>query len=326
MKKNVSAVIAAFVCAISLCSCGNDPVSSSTKETTQIPDNIKEPIVIHTEDTTLDEYGLPEIRGVRVPEGASLKKTSVHLCNDSVTGEDVSFLNSNGDVILKYTVNTETGQATETMKCSYEYDSEGRLVHQIVDTHNSSETFYEYDEEGRLLVQTDYKNGKKWLVIENKYDEAGNKKSIHSITYDVYAETDGEPPVESETTEDYTDCDYDEQGRMIAYRYKLESGELSYTIIYKYDDKDNLISTEKDYADYGKAGYTGEYAIITSYQYDTVGNKTFEEIAHYTTPDEISSKTTNKWNYDGNGNVTYFETSQTNGKATIEKNTYEAVQ
>ncbi|MDE5873234.1 MAG: hypothetical protein K2H07_04910, partial [Lachnospiraceae bacterium] len=138
-----------------------------------------------------------------------------------------------------------------------------------------------YDENGRLEVET-----------EVLYDEYGNPIRSYTIVYDE----DG--GVIGEIIEDNSDCDYDENGKILVCRYRSGSEEIISTTTNTYDDNGNMLLSEEVYADSEKSGC---YSKSHSYEYDDKNNLISKEEIWKSDADTVCRSESYEYQYDENG-------------------------
>lgn len=172
------------------------------------------------------------------------------------------------------------------LNAEYEYNENGdEIYHRILSSNENEEYYTEYDSSGRICTHLVLKKGVLDSQTRYEYDEYGN------VLRKRYAGYDDSGNFLIESTEDYSDCDYDGNGHMITVQQPDK------TIEYTYDAEGRVLTeTERFEGD-------EKNEMKTVYAYDPLsGMETLKEIT-YLTKGKITTKTRREYEYDNNQNV-----------------------
>ncbi|MBQ8960325.1 MAG: RHS repeat protein [Ruminococcus sp.] len=234
MKKTALVIILAAL----LWGCGEKPFEPPADPPAQSS--------IVAEEESSGEASMPEPKELttEVPKEAVTKKTRTETRED-YTGSEILYLDSRGNVVSELLVNSETGQQTPYEVTEYTYDELDRPTYQKKsDSYSVEERWYEYQgESDGFSYEKVMKDG--WLYSEcwSTYDEFGE---YLTFSYKAYTSPDenGQQEIMFTMDKDYTDCDRDENGRVILCREHDSSGEIIETTAYTYDERGNAVVTE----------------------------------------------------------------------------------
>lgn len=296
IKLKKIACIMAACCLLAGCEKKNDNSSNSpdtnvtdAMTTTDSETTMDAEITTDTEATTdvISENTQSVLIGTDIPEDAVLKVTETTYRFDEVFETRIYYKNAHDDSVAFGYVQYG-GKEVLTSHNEYKYDDNGKKIYKktISDRGEYSETEYHdnvektkgYDEIGRLDVES-----------EATFDEFGNYIMEHTIVYDEEGE------VELEIIQDYSDCDYNENGKILVCRQRSESGEIIYTTTNTYDENGNMLLSEKIASGSEKTGY---YSISHSYEYDDTNNLISEEIREAYAADDACSTESFEYQYD----------------------------
>ncbi len=288
-----------FVCLLSACcllaGCGKKNNNSS--DVSDMADSSAADAMTATDAMTTDTVtataAIPEntqtvTQNTDIPEDAVLKVTKTTYRNDEVWEKIIRYENAHDDNVAWGYVQSDGKEVF--IRCSeYKYDDNGKKIYKktISDTGNYDETEYRdnvektksYDRTGRLVAES-----------EATFDEYGNHIMSHTIVYDE----DGS--VSLEMIEDYSDCDYDENGKILVCRERSETGEVIATTTNTYDENGNILLSEKISPD--SKNY---YSICHSYEYDDKNNLISEQEVTKTNTDTVHVAESYEYRYDENG-------------------------
>jgi len=159
-----------------------------------------------------------------------------------------------------------------TLECSFEYNQEGKLIHQVQDDYKSgdileSEMFYRYPESNRQIrTYIDKVTGKRTQSDEAVYNDDGQMLTESHFSYDENGSEEN----------DYSQSDY------------------------FYDENGNLLS--KEIYNTSKIGANVTSKQITQYTYDKEGNRISEQSRSVRDGQEDSVWLDYTYEYDKNGN------------------------
>ncbi len=266
-----------FVCLIAACcllaGCGKKNNNSSDVSDIGTADSSVADAMTATDamttDTVTTTAAIPEntqtvTQNMDIPEDAVLKVTETTYRNDEVWETIIRYENAHDDIVSWGYVQSD-GKEVLTDHNEYKYDDDGKKIYEksIRDTGSYDEIEYRdnvekgkgYDRKGRLEVE-----------CEVTFDEYGN----HIMSYTIGYDEDGS--VLFEMIEDYSDCDYDENGKILVCRQRSETGKVIATTTNTYDENGNLLLSEKISPD--SKNY---YSICHSYEYDDKNNLISEQ-------------------------------------------------
>ncbi|MCM1084659.1 MAG: hypothetical protein NC428_14435 [Clostridium sp.] len=225
---------------------------------------------------------------IDIPEDAVLKVTETTYRDGEVWETIVKYRNVHDDDVAWGYVSFD-GKETLISYDEYKYDENGKKIYHksISDTGEYTETEYHDNVE-----KTKSYDGTSRLKGESEavFDEYGNHIMSHTIVYDQ------EGVVLLEMSEDYSDCDYGENGKILVCRERSETGAIISTTTNIYDDIGNMLSSEQVYAD-------SEKTIFHSYEYDDNSNLISEEVIRKTDADTVSNTEKYQYQYDENGRM-----------------------
>lgn len=281
-----------FVCLMAVC-CLLAGCEKKNNDTQAVSDTSATDNVIDTITTTeiIPENTEAVTKNTDIPEDAVLKVTETTYRDGKVWQTILRYRNAHDDVVTWGYVNSDGEEVLEDHD-EYEYDENGKKIYNksISNSGDYSEIEYlsdntekgkYYDENGRLEVETE--------VI---YDEYGNFIISRTIVYDE----DG--GVICEVIEDNSDCDYDENGKILVCRERSGSDEIISITTNTYDDNGNILSSEKLYTDSEKYGC---HSVSHSYEYDDKNNLISEEEITKLNADNVYCTTNYEYQYDENG-------------------------
>ena len=202
----------------------------------------------------------------------------------------------NGEWLSNYELSYEDGQITK-IASKHESEGGGEQVYlyedgllvkygYVYDGESKTIAEYAYDGNGNMIKLVQYRGDQKNLTLEYSYDENGlvthvlegycdQKGNITDITFEgdtkygtgdqLWQSLTGTTYFSDGTSvEMYTECIYDEFGKIISYKSNHPSeGEVEYAYEYVMDDKDRLVQSIKTNADDGSVVETIDY-----YYYD----------------------------------------------------------
>ncbi|MDE6024912.1 MAG: hypothetical protein K2G45_05600 [Lachnospiraceae bacterium] len=280
-----------LVCLMAVC-CLLAGCEKKNNDTQAVSDTSATDNVIDTITTTemISENTGAAVENTDIPEDAVLKITETTYRNGEVWQTLLSYRNAHDDSVAWGYVGFD-GEEVLVSHHECKYDDNGKKIYDksISDTGEYNETEYRdniektksYDGTGRLEAES-----------EATFDEYGNHIMSHTIVYDQ------EGAVSLEMLEDYSDCDYDENGKILVCRERSESGEIISTTTNTYDDNGNMLSSEKVYADSEKSSY---YSISHSFEYDDKNNLISEEGIWKSDADTVYRTESYEYQYDENG-------------------------
>lgn len=302
IKLKKIACIMAACCLLAGCEKKNDNSSNSpdtnvtdAMTTTDSETTMDAEITTDTEATTdvISENTQSVLIGTDIPEDAVLKVTETTYRFDEVFETRIYYKNAHDDSVAFGYVQYG-GKEVLTSHNEYKYDDNGKKIYKktISDRGEYSETEYHdnvektkgYDEIGRLDVES-----------EATFDEFGNYIMEHTIVYDEEGE------VILEIIEDYSDCDYDENGNILVCRQRSESGEIISTTTNTYDDNGNILLSEKVFSDNENNGRLSNSSKSHSYEYDDKNNLISEEEITKSNTDIVRVTASYEYRYDENG-------------------------
>ena len=251
-------------------------------------------------DTTIDTVTTTEMvpenteadtKNTDIPEDAVLKVTETTYRDGEVLKTRIVYRNVYDDVVADVYVDSDGEEMLRDYN-EYEYDENGKKVYtkstsdlgdylEIEYLSDNTEKGKYYDENGELEVET-----------EVTYDEYGNHIMSRTIVYDE----DGQ--VALETLEDNSDCDYDENGKILVCKRRSGSDEIISITTNTYDDNGNILLSEEVYADSEKSGC---YSKSHSYEYDDKNNLISEEEIWKLDADTVYRSESYEYQYDENG-------------------------
>ncbi len=300
MKKMGLMKFKKFVCLIAACcllaGCGkknNNPSDASDTADSSAADAMTATDAMTT-DTMTTTAAIPEntqtvTQNIDIPEDAVLKVTETTYRNDEVWEKNIRYKNAHDDMVAwGLGLDQYGGKEVLTYHNEYKYDDNGKKIYKksISNTGSYDETEYRdnvektksYDRTGRLDAES-----------EATFDEYGNHIMSHTIVYDE----DGS--VSLEMIEDYSDCDYDENGKILVCRERSETGEVIATTTNTYDENGNLLLSEKISPD--SKNY---HSICHSYEYDDKNNLISVQITESNTDTDHVAESY-EYQYDENG-------------------------
>lgn len=245
-----------------------------------------------TSDTEATTNAISEnTQNMDIPEDAVLKVTEITYRFDEVFETRIYYKNAHDDSVAFGYVQYG-GKEVLASHNEYKYDDNGKKIYKktISDTGEYNETEYHdnvektksYDGGGRLEGES-----------EAIFDEYGNHIKSHTIVYDINGP---EGTVSLEMSEDYSDCDYDENGNILVCRQRSETGEVIATTTNTYDDNGNILLSEKispDSEDF--------YSTCHTYEYDNKNNLIAEEEITKSNTDTVRVTASYEYRYDENG-------------------------
>lgn len=281
-----------FVCLTVVC-CLLAGCEKKNNDTQAVSDTSTTDNVIDTITTTdmVPENTGAAVENTDIPEDAVLKITETTYRDGEVWETLIRYRNAHDDIVAWGYVNSD-GEEELRDHDEYEYDENGKKIYsksisnsgdyfEVEYLSDNTEKGKGYDENGRLEVETE--------VI---YDEYGNPIRSYTIVYDE----DG--GVIGEIIEDNSDCDYDENGKILVCRYRSGSEEIISTTTNTYDDNGNMLLSEEVYADSEK---TGCYSKSHSYEYDDKNNLISKEEIWKSDADTVCRSESYEYQYDENG-------------------------
>lgn len=300
IKLKKIACIMAACCLLAGCEKKNDNSSNSpdtnvtdAMTTTDSETTMDAEITTDTEATTdvISENTQSVLIGTDIPEDAVLKVTETTYRNDEVWQILIRYENVHDDVVA---IDGSKFGVGDIRHFEYKYDDNGKKIYKkiISGTGDYSETEYHdnvektksYDRGGRLNAES-----------EATFDEFGNYIMEHTIVYDEEGE------VILEIIEDYSDCDYDENGNILVCRQRSESGEIISTTTNTYDDNGNILLSEKVFSDNENNGRLSNSSKSHSYEYDDKNNLISEEEITKSNTDIVRVTASYEYRYDENG-------------------------
>lgn len=311
-----------FVCLMAACcllaGCGKKNNNPSDASDTGSADSSAADAMTATDAMTTDivtATAIPEnteavTQNIDIPEDAVLKITETTYRNDEVWETIIRYKNAHDDMVAwGLGLDQYGGKEVLTYHYEYKYDDNGKKIYEktISDTGRYDETEYcdnveklkGYDRNGRLEVES-----------EAGFDEYGNHIMSHTIVYDE----DGS--VSLEMIEDYSDCDYDENGKILVCRQRSETGEVIATTTNTYDENGNILLSEKISPDSKEY-----YSICHSYAYDDKNNLISEEITKSNT-DTVRVTESYEYQYDENGKKIRLNHRYINSKTDMDFSEY----
>ncbi|MBD5095587.1 MAG: hypothetical protein HDT40_01050 [Lachnospiraceae bacterium] len=285
-----------LVCLITVCcllaGCEKKHNDTQAVSDTSATDNVID-TTIDTVTTTemVPENTEADTKNTDIPEDAVLKIVETTYKDDEVWLTYVKYRNAYDDVVGVATINSD-GEEVFSRHDEYEYDESGKKIYaktiweageyaEIEYLSDNTEKGKHYDKRGRLEDET-----------ESTYDEYGNLIMSYTIVYD------GDGEVALEIIKDYSDCYYDENGKIFVCRQRSESGEIISTTTTTYDDNGNILSSEEVYADSEKYGC---YSVSHCYEYDDKNNLISEEEITKLNEDTVYHTESYEYQYDENG-------------------------
>lgn len=244
-----------------------------------------------TTDTEATTDSISEnTQNMDIPEDAVLKITETTYRNDEVWETIIKYKNNHDDIVAWGYVQSD-GKEVLLSRHEYKYDDNGKKIYTktISDTGEYSETEYRdnvektksYDGGGRLEGEG-----------EAIFDKYGNYIKSHTIIYDINGP---EGTVSLEMSEDYSDCDYDENGKILVCRERSETGEIISTTTNTYDVNGNMLLSEKISPDSEEF-----YCICHTYEYDDKNNLIAEEDITKSNTDTVRVTASYEYRYDEN--------------------------
>lgn len=296
MKFKKVACLMAVCCLLAGCEKKND--NSSNSPDTNVTDAMTatDAVTVTDTGTTTDTEATTDAisentQNMDIPEDAVLKVSETTYRNDEVWETIISYKNNHDDIVAWGYVQSD-GKEVLLSRHEHKYDDNGKKIYQktISDTGEYSETEYRdnvektkrYDGGGRLESEG-----------EAIFDEYGNYSMSHIIIYDING---SEKTVSLEMSEDYSDCDYDENGKILVCRQRSETGEVVATITNTYDDNGNMLLSEKISPDSEEF-----YRICHTYEYDDKNNLIAEEDITKSNTDTVRITASFEYQYDENG-------------------------
>lgn len=282
-----------FVCLTAVC-CLLAGCEKKNNDTQSVSDTSATDNVIDTINTTetVPENTEADTKNTDIPEDAVLKITETTYRDGEVWETFVKYRNAHDDVVAVANISSD-GEEVFARHDEYEYDESGKKIYaktiwesgeyaEIEYLSDNTEKGKHFDKRGRLEDET-----------EITYDEYGNLIMSHLIVYD-------EDGAILESIEDYSDCDYGENGKILVcrYRYGYGAGEIISTTTNTYDNNGNMLSSEEVYADSEKSSY---YSISHSYEYDDKNNLISEEEIWKLDEDTVYRTENYVYQYDENG-------------------------
>ncbi|MBD5095589.1 MAG: hypothetical protein HDT40_01060 [Lachnospiraceae bacterium] len=279
-----------LVCLITVC-CLLAGCEKKNNDTQAVSDTSATDNVVDTISTTemIPENTEAATKNTDIPEDAVLKITETTYRDGEVWQTIVKYRNVHDDVVVVANISSD-GEEVLSRHDEYEYDESGKKIYvktiwesgeyaEIEYLSDNTEKRKNYDMEGRL-------------EDESTYDEYGNLIMSHTIVYDMNGRLIGD------FIEDNSDCDYDENGKILVCRQRSESGEIIAIITNTYDDNGNILSSEKLYTENKKISI---YSVSHSYEYDDKNNLISEEEIMKLTEDYVFSIDSYEYQYDENG-------------------------
>lgn len=263
-----------------------DAMTTTDSETTMDAETTTD-----TEATTdvISENTQSVLIGTDIPEDVVLKVTETTYRNDEVWQILIRYENVHDDVVA---IDGSKFGVGDISHYEYKYDDNGKKIYKktISGTGNYTETEYHdnvektksYDRGGRLDAES-----------EATFDEFGNHIMSHMIIYDINGP---EGTVSFEMSEDYSDCDYDENGKILVCREHSETGEIISTTTNTYDENGNLLLSEKISPD-----SENFYSTCHTYEYDDKNNLIAEEEITKSNADTVRVTASYEYRYDENG-------------------------
>lgn len=294
--KKIACIMAA--CCL-LAGCEKKNIESSNVSDTNVTDamtttdavTITDTGTTDTEATTdaISENTQSVLIGTDIPEDAVLKVTETTYRNNEVWQILIRYENVHDDVVA---IDGSKFGVGDIMHYEYKYDDNGKKIYKktISGTGNYTETEFHdnvektksYDRGGRLDAES-----------EAIFDEFGNHIKSHTIIYDINGP---EGTVSFEMSEDYSDCDYDENGKILVCREHSETGEIISTTTNTYDENGNLLLSEKISPD-----SENFYSKCHSYEYDDKNNLISEQEITKSNTDIVRVTASYEYRYDENG-------------------------
>lgn len=314
----------AALCALALCGCGEKnkadiPASSSQEESSEstATESVTEEETSRPEEEAEEEESSlrNEING-EIPEEAVTRMTYLEKNTGESDFRYISYLDSRGNELLRVEV-YEGGQELPYSTNEYTYDDKGRITHQNeVRTYNVEEKWYEYEGDSEeFSYAKSFWDGSLSSESWQTFDEHGNMMTSRYIAY-CQPDENGEQEIMYTVTDDYTDCDLDENNRVSVCREHDDNGGVRKTTVYTYDDRGNKLTADITGTDYHE---------LNTYEYDSLDHMIHHSIV--TQYDDGSQDHTIdiRWEYDSEGRETFYEETSNDGNCRTKEMTYEAI-
>ena len=282
MKFRMSACLIAACCL--LAGCEKKDVDSQ-QNPASAPDTEQSSAETTTTATKYAEEAKPSVEMPEgIPETAVVKVTQTTY-RDGEVWETVFIYRNEHDDSVAFAYLKSDGSEVISSCTEYEYDENGKRVYEKNISDSGSFFEYEYLTDNTAKFTHYDEKGRVEGKGESTYDAYGNEIFSHNIVYNE----DGE--VVLELTVDNSDCDYDENGRILVCRRRSEY--IVCTITNTYDENGNLLCSEQVSAD--------NESITRNYEYDADNNLIFKEEVRKSDADTVYFTETYEYQYDGTG-------------------------
>ena len=265
--------------------------------------------------SSADPALLHEEKNSEIPAEAVTLRTGVTICDGETVEIAKDYLNDHADPVLVL-VSIRDGNYMPLTNAEYKYDKAGRMIWKHENTITNDYVNYTYDANGNLITEDFYASDFRPHRIEYSYDQYGN------LLRKVTAYTGEDDPMFDmmSTTEDYSDMDLDNAGRIVKQREMSASGTTAnYEKSFTYDGAGNCVREERKALNEGMEPASE----ITSRTFDESGNMTSETIVRQMT-DGTEATITKNMEYDSEGRMTY-QKADAGGEIVEVQYTYEPV-
>ena len=265
--------------------------------------------------SSADPALLHEEKNSEIPAEAVTLRTGVTICDGETVEIAKDYLNDHADPVLVL-VSIRDGNYMPLTNAEYKYDKAGRMIWKHENTITNDYVNYTYDANGNLITEDFYASDFHPHRIEYSYDQYGN------LLRKVTAYTGEDDPMFDmmSTTEDYSDMELDNAGRIVKQREMSASGTTAnFETAFSYDGAGNCVREERKALNEGMEPASE----ITSRTFDESGNMTSETIVRQMTSGAEATITKNM-EYDSEGRMTY-QKADAGGEIVEVQYTYEPV-
>ena len=293
----------------------DEPLRTDAAQTAPLTETAAETEPPADDGSSFDSALLHEEKSSEIPAEAVTLRTGVTISDGETVEIAKDYLNDHGDPVLVL-VSIRDGNYMPLTNAEYKYDKAGRMIWKHENTITNDYVNYTYDANGKLVTEEFYASDFHPHRIEYSYDQYGN------LLRKVTAYTQEEEPLFDmmSTTEDYSDMELDNAGRIVKQRELSASGTTAnFETAFSYDGAGNCVREERKALNEGMEPASE----ITSRTFDESGNMTSELLVRQMTNGTEATVTKNM-EYDSEGRMTCQKTDA-DGEIVEVQYTYEPV-
>lgn len=315
MKKHFA--ILAVLCLLTTVGCGDKKTNSKTDMLSAAEDSKTSAEPAASQEIT-KEFILPELSD-EIPAETVTKVTISVISDDKTNLARVEYRDGHDNhlLIMEPDSNNEL-KVTRNLK--YKYNENGDSIYKWELSRSSlNEIFTEYDQENRYTEMKCIQDNKLSWESKYEYDKYGNQ-ILDETTY--YNDDDGS--VMAVFTNDFSDCDYDSEGHVIAAREYKSDGSLYKTYSYTYNSEGQKL-TEKEVKENFDPEEDKYKFSETKYEYSSVSDiPSLKDEIDYNEDGSVFRETIMEREFDSSGRITKVTTHYNSGSVEIYCYEYES--